>query len=422
MKSRARAVYFPCVARPMLVFSPQQTGRAIRENAMENPLDRLDASRLSPFYQDHHLAWRDTLRRWVAREISPFVEAWDEAESFPRELYRKASEIGLLGLGWPEEYGGSPSDPFMSIITSQEMARHGAGGVNASLMSHGIGLPPIRALGSEAMKARVIPPVLAGEKISALAITEPSGGSDVAALTTTARRDGDDYVVNGSKTYITSGLRADFYTVAVRTGGEGAGGISLLLIERDREGFTRTPLKKQGWWASDTATLYFDQVRVPAENLIGAENQGFAGIMRNFNSERIGMTAGAVGFSRVCLEDAIAWARERKTFGKRLADHQVIRHKLADMYKRISTTQAWLETLAWRIQQGEQPIAEIALLKVQATETLEYCAREAMQVMGGAGYMRGSRVERIYREVRVNAIGGGSEEIMRDLAARQMGI
>jgi acyl-CoA dehydrogenase len=315
-----------------------------------------------------------------------------------------------------------PSDPFMSIITSQEMARHGAGGVNASLMSHGIGLPPIRRMGSQEMKDRIIPQVLSGEKISALAITEPSGGSDVANLRTTARLDGDHYVVNGSKMFITSGMRADYYTVAVRTGGAGAGGVSLLLIEREREGFSRTELKKQGWWASDTAALYFDDVRVPVENLIGQENMGFSGIMQNFNGERIGMSAGAIGFSKVCLEDAITWARERKTFGKRLADHQVIRHKLADMYKRISATQAWLETLAWRIEQGEQPIAEIALLKVQATETMEYCAREAMQVMGAAGYMRGGRVERIYREVRVNAIGGGSEEIMRDLAARQMGI
>lgn len=389
---------------------------------MPSPLAALNESRKSPFYEDHHHAWRDTLRRWVEAEIMPFVSDWDEAGEFPRELYRKASEVGLLRLGWPEEYGGVPSDPFLSIITSQELSRHGAGGVNASLMSHGIGLPPIRRLGTQDMKDRILPQVLSGEKISALAITEPSGGSDVANLKTTARLDGDHYVVNGSKMFITSGMRADYYTVAVRTGGEGAGGVSLLLIEREREGFTRTSLKKQGWWASDTAALYFDDVRVPVENLIGQENRGFAGIMENFNGERIGMSAGAIGFSKVCLDDAIDWARERMTFGKRLADHQVIRHKLADMYKRISATQAWLETLAWRIQEGESPIAEIALLKVQATETMEYCAREAMQIMGGAGYMRGSRIERIYREVRVNAIGGGSEEIMRDLAARQMGI
>ncbi|ATQ41739.1 acyl-CoA dehydrogenase family protein [Caulobacter mirabilis] len=389
---------------------------------MTSPLAALNESRKSPFYEEHHHAWRDTLRRFVEAEIMPHVNDWDEAGEFPRELYRKASDVGLLRLGWPEEYGGVPSDPFMSIVTSQEMARHGAGGVNASLMVHGIGLPPIRRLGSQAMKDRIIPEVLSGEKIIALGITEPSGGSDVANLKTTARRDGDHYVVNGSKMFITGGMRADYYTVAVRTGGEGAGGVSLLLIERDREGFSRTPLKKQGWWASDTAALYFDDVRVPVENLIGQENRGFAGIMENFNGERIGMSAGAIGFSKVCLEDAISWAQERVTFGKRLADHQVIRHKLADMYKRINATQSWLELLAWRIQQGESPIAEIALLKVQATETMEYCAREAMQVMGGNGYMRGSRVERIYREVRVNAIGGGSEEIMRDLAARQMGI
>jgi acyl-CoA dehydrogenase len=235
-------------------------------------------------------------------------------------------------------------------------------------------------------------------------------------------RKGDHYVVNGSKMFITAGVRADYYTVAVRTGGEGSGGISLLLLERDMKGFTRTPLKKQGWWASDTAALYFDEVKVPLENLIGAENQGFIGIMRNFNGERIGMAAGANAYARVCFEDALAWARERKTFGKRLADHQVIRHKFAEMARKISATQAWLEQCVVRVKAGETPVADLSLLKVQATLTMEYCAREAMQIMGGAGYMRGCRVERIYREVRVNAIGGGSEEIMRDLAARQLGI
>src|SRR5215217_1546967 len=198
----------------------------------------------------------------------------------------------------------------MKIVVSQELARAGAGGISASLMSHTIGSPPIARAARPEVKARVLPQVLSGEKISALAITEPSGGSDVANLRTKARRDGDHYVVSGEKTFITSGMRADYYTVAVRTGGEGAGGVSLLLIEREREGFARTPLKKQGWWASDTAALYFDDVRVPVENLIGQENRGFAGIMENFNGERIGMSAGAVGSSKVCLDDAIDWARE----------------------------------------------------------------------------------------------------------------
>jgi acyl-CoA dehydrogenase len=208
----------------------------------------------------------------------------------------------------------------------------------------------------------------------------------------------------------------------VRTGGEGLGGISLLLIEADRPGVTRTKLKKQGWWASDTAALYFDNVRVPAENLIGGENQGFLGIVHNFNGERLGMAAGAIGSSRVCLEEAVKWAQERQTFGKRLADHQVIRHKVAEMVRQINASTAYLEMCAWRVMNGETPAADLALLKVQATLTLEFCAREAMQILGGNGYMRGSRVERIYREVRVNAIGGGSEEILRDLAARQLGL
>jgi acyl-CoA dehydrogenase len=327
-------------------------------------------------------------------------------------------------MGYPEEYGGIKEglDRFHGIVTSEELARLGAGGINASLMVHGIGLPPILAIGTEEMKQRIAPPVLAGDKRIALAITEPSGGSDVAQIKTRASREGDDFVVNGSKMFITGGMRADYFTTAVRTGGPGMGGISLLLIEADRPGLSRTNLKKQGWWASDTAALYFQDVRVPATNLIGGENQGFIGIMLNFNGERLGMAAGATAYARVCLEEAVKWARERTTFGKRLADHQVIRHKIAEMMRQINATTAYLEMCAWRVQNGETPAADLALLKVQATLTMEFCAREAMQILGGTGYMRGNRVERIYREVRVNAIGGGSEEIMRDLAARQMGL
>jgi acyl-CoA dehydrogenase len=244
----------------------------------------------------------------------------------------------------------------------------------------------------------------------------------VAQLKTRAVREGDHYVVNGSKMFITGGMRADWFTTAVRTGGPGMAGISLLLIDAASPGISRTNLRKQGWWASDTAEIGFQDVRVPVDNLIGGENQGFIGIMLNFNGERLGMAAGATAYARVCLEEAVIWARERQTFGKRLADHQVIRHKIAEMVRQINATQAYLEICAWRVQNGETPAADLALLKVQATLTMEYCAREAMQILGGTGYMRGGRVERIYREVRVNAIGGGSEEIMRDLAARQLGL
>ena len=242
----------------------------------------------SPFYTADHEAFRDVMRRFVTREIEPYAHEWDEAGEFPRSLYVKAAEIGLLGLGFPEEYGGVAADQFMKIVASQELARAGAGGVSSSLMSHTIGSPPIARAARPEVKARVLPQVLSGQKISALAITEPSGGSDVANLRTKARRDGDHYVVSGEKTFITSGMRADYLTVAVRTGGEGAGGVSLLLIEGDTPGLSRTKLKKMGWWASDTATLHFDECRVPVENLIGEEGHGFKVIMHNFNSERIG--------------------------------------------------------------------------------------------------------------------------------------
>lgn len=375
----------------------------------------------SPYYTPDHEAFRDQVRRFVAKEIEPFADQWDEAEEFPRELYKKAAAIGLLGLNFPEAYGGIAADRFYAIIAGQELARAGSGGVAASLMSHTIGSPPIAKLGSDALKDKVLRPVLAGEKISALAITEPGGGSDVANLKTVAKRDGDHYVVRGEKTFITSGMRADFYTVAVRTGGPGMGGISLLLIERDTPGFTRTPLKKMGWWASDTATLHFDDCRVPAANLIGAENQGFMGIMLNFNDERLGLAASSIAFARTAYEEALDYAKLRETFGKPIIRHQVIRHKLVDMAQRIEASQAMLERIAWALDQGEHPIPELCMLKNQATQTMAFCATEAVQILGGAGFMRGCKSERIYREVKVNAIGGGTEEIMKDLASRQMG-
>lgn len=378
------------------------------------------------YYTPEHEQFRQTMREFVSREIAPFASDWDEAEEFPRDLYRKAAAIGLLGLNYPEEFGGTPADGFYSIIASVELAAAGSGGVLASLMSHSIGAPPILNAGSTEMKGRVLPQILAGEKISALAITEPSGGSDVAAIKTTAIHNGDHYLVNGEKTFITSGIRGDYFTVAVRTNPEDktAAGVSLLLIERDTPGFTRTPLKKMGWWASDTAHLYFDNCRVPVSNLIGEENQGFKIIMRNFNSERLGMSAGAYGFAKVCFEDALTWARQRKTFGQPLVERQVIRHKLVDMAMKIEATRSMLEDLTWRVQNraGDASllVAQTSMLKIQATQTMQFCADQAVQILGGMGYMRGSRVERIYREVKVNMIGGGSEEIMKDLAARQM--
>ncbi|MBY0421126.1 MAG: acyl-CoA dehydrogenase family protein, partial [Parvularculaceae bacterium] len=368
---------------------------------MAAPLD-FDSTRLaSPHCTPAHEEWRRALRRFVEREIIPHVNAWDEAGAFPRDLHGKAAAVGLLQLGYPEAYGGirEGTDVFHAIIASEELARAGSGGLIAGLMTHNIGLPPVIALGSDELKARVAPAVLSGDALIALAVTEPSGGSDVASLRTRAIRKGDDYLVDGAKTLITSGCRADWLTTAVRTGGPGAGGLSFLLIDAHAPGVSRAPLDKMGWWMSDTAEIRFEGVVVPASNLIGVENAGFAGIVANFNMERLGMAAQAIAFARVCIEDAARWATERHTFGKPLSKHQAIRHKFAEMLRQVHASTAFLDWCAWRVRDGASPIAELSLLKVQATRTMEFCAREAMQILGGAGFIRGQRMERIYREV-----------------------
>lgn len=380
------------------------------------------------YYTAEHLAFADAVRKFTAQEITPFVNDWEENETFPRELYRKAADVGLLGLGFPEEFGGiADTDAFHVLLAAIELAQCGSGGILASLLSHSIGAPPIKNAGSDEMKARVLPQILSGAKISALAITEPGGGSDVAALTTKAIRDGDDYLVSGEKIFITSGMRADYYSVAVRTDptAKGANGVSMLLIDGDTPGISKTALKKMGWWSSDTAQLHFDQCRVPASNLIGPENFGFMVIMQNFNMERFFLAASSYGFAKVCYEDTLDWAQQRKTFGKRLVDHQVVRHKLIEMATQLHATRALLEDTAWRLnqpsQQGNDLVAQICMLKNLATRTMQMCADHAVQTLGGMGYMRGTRVERIYREVKVNMIGGGAEEVMKELASRQLG-
>lgn len=377
-------------------------------------------NRKSPFYTAAHETFRDQIRRFVKTEIEPYCHEWDEAGEIPRELHVKAGRLGLAGLNLPEEYGGVSADNFYTIIQHQELARAGSGGVYVALIGYAISAIPMSRMGSPELKARMLPGVLSGEKISALAVTEPSGGSDVANMRTRAVRDGDHYVINGEKTFITGGIRADFIVVAVRTGGPGINGISLLLVEGNPPGLSKYPLKKMGWLSSDTATLHFDNVRVPVGNLIGEENVGFRNVVNTFNDERLGLAASSISFARVAYEEALTYAQMRTTFGKPLVQHQVVRHKLVDMLQRITTSQALLELTAWRMDQGDEVIAELCMLKNQATQTLAYCAAEAVQTLGGAGFIRGGKVERIYREVKVNAIGGGAEEVLKDLAARQL--
>lgn len=371
----------------------------------------------------------DTAQRFAQKEIAPFINEWDEAQTFPRALYAKAADAGLLGLGYPEGLGGTPAPYALRNAVSIALSRHcGSGGVLASLFSHNIGLPPVLRHGSAQLQQQVIPPVLRGEQIAALAITEPGGGSDVASLRTTARLEGGEWVINGEKVFITSGMRADWITVAVRTGesgAKGAGGISMIVVPGNAPGLHRTELKKMGWWCSDTAHLRFDSVRVPAANLLGEEGGGFKIIMTNFNGERLAMSAMALGFAQACYDEALDWARQRKTFGAALVERQVIRHKLVDMQMRIASTQAWLDAVTARADGGDEGpewVAQVCMLKNHATQAMQFCADQAVQILGAMGFMRGTRSERIYREVKVMMIGGGAEEIMKELAARQLGL
>ena len=379
-------------------------------------------SLFTPFENDERRAFRQSVRRFTEAEITPFADEWDEAGAFPSTLHEKAGSLGLFGFGIDEAYGGNGlDDAFMRAALAEEIAMCGAGGIAANLMARNISTGPIAKLGDESLKQAILPDVLAGRKASSLAITEPSGGSDVAALSTTAKPDGSDYLINGQKTFITGGMIADFYVVGARTGNAGLAGISLFIVPADASGFNRTALdKKMGWWASDTATLYFDDVRVAANQMLGPKDRGFIAIMENFNYERLGMMAQCLGMMKAVYQDATAYANERHTFGKPLIGHQVIRHKLVGMSMRIDMIESYLNQICATIEQGHMPVAEIAKGKVASTQALLWVANEGMQTLGGAGYLRGNRIERIYREVKVMAIGGGSEEVMMDLAFKQM--
>ncbi len=375
------------------------------------------------YFDDTHRMVRDTVRSFVQREILPYVNDWEEAGEFPRELYKKAAEAGILGIGAPEQWGGSGEDVFMKVAACEEMVRCTSGGVGASLGSLDIGLPPVWKWGSEALQEKVVPPVLAGDKIAALAVTEPGGGSDVANLRTRAVRDGDHYVVNGSKTFITSGVRADYYTVAVRTGHPGFGGISLLLVEKGTPGFTvGRKLKKMGWWASDTAELFFEDCRVPAENLIGAENGGFFCIMSNFQMERLILAVTANMTAQVALDEAMAYAREREAFGRPIAGFQVTRHKLAEMATQVAVSREFTYRVAARLANGEDCVLDVSMAKNQATQCADRVTWDAVQIFGGAGYMRGTVVERLFRDNRILSIGGGTYEIMNEVIAKRLGL
>jgi acyl-CoA dehydrogenase len=372
------------------------------------------------FEGDEHAALRAQIRRFAEREVAPHAHAWDEAQEFPRELYVEAAEVGLLGVGYPESLGGTGGDIGHALCAFEELVLGGKSvGVKVGLGTHGIALPPILALGTDEQKQRWVPPVLAGRKVAALAITEPGAGSDVAAISTRAVRDGDFYVLNGAKTFISSGCRADLVTVAVRTGGPGHGGLSLVVVERGTPGFAVSKkLQKMGWWASDTAELSFADCRVPVKNRIGAEGEGFVAIMQNFVSERLFIAGQCVAVGELAHREAIAYARERHAFGRALSGFQVTRHKLAEMATRLAAARALTGEVAMRYLAGERTPSLAAMAKNTATDMCSFLCDEAVQIHGGAGYLRGTVVERLYRDARLYPIGGGTREIMNEIIAK----
>lgn len=375
------------------------------------------------FETTEHAELRRNVKRFAEREIAPHAHAWEEAEEFPRDLYSKAANAGLLGIGYPEEWGGAGGDLTHGVVAGEELVLSGHSvGTCVGLNSHGIALPPILRFGNDAQKKKFVAPVLAGEKVSALAITEPSGGSDVARIRTKAVKKGDRYVVSGSKTFITSGTRADFVTAAVRTGGEGHSGVSLLVIERGTKGFSVSKkLKKTGWWASDTAELSFDECEVPVENLIGEENQAFFAIMVNFATERVYLASQCVAIAELAYRESVKYTKEREAFGKTLAGFQVIRHKLADMASRIAAARSLTSEVVTRLARGEEVTGLAAMAKNAATDMCSFVCDQAVQIHGGNGYMREFLVERLYRDARLYPIGGGTREIMNEIIAKTEG-
>ncbi|WBC12903.1 acyl-CoA dehydrogenase family protein [Micromonospora sp. WMMA1998] len=367
---------------------------------------------------------RELTRSFVTREVLPHLAGWERAGEVPRSLHETAAKIGLLGIGFPESVGGSGGDLLDSMVVTEEIIRSGgSSGLVAALFTHGIALPHIVAARNEHLTERYVRPTLAGTMIGALAITEPDGGSDVAGIRTCAVRDGDHYVVNGAKTYITSGIRADFVTTAVCTDFPGSGSLSLLVIDKGSPGFTvGSRLEKLGWHCSDTAELSFVDVRVPVTNRVGPEDTGFLAIMQQFAIERLSLATQAYATAQRCVDLAVRWCRDRSTFGRPLVGRQVVRHKLAEMHSRTDAARAYVHDVAERVAAGQPVVTEVAMAKNVAVATCDWVVDAALQLHGGFGYMRDAEVERHYRDARLLGIGGGTTEIMNEIIAKGMGL
>lgn len=368
-------------------------------------------------------ALRDTVRRFVTKDVLPYQGEWEAAGELPRSLSRRAGELGLIGLTYPTSVGGGGGDAVDALTLAEELHyAGGSSGLFASLFTSGISLPHIVNAGDPAQIDKYVRPTIDGELIGSLAITEPDGGSDVANIRTTAKRDGDEYVINGAKTYITSAVRGDFVVTAARTGDAGAHGISLIIVDKGTPGFTVSRrLAKMGWLCSDTAELSYADVRVPAANLVGEQDTGFVQIAQNFVSERIGLAVQAYACAQRCLDITLAWCRDRETFGRPLISRQAVQNTLSEMARRIEVARVYTRSVAMRALEQPNLIREACFAKNTAVEAGDWVVDQAVQLHGGMGYMRECEVERQYRDMRIIGIGGGTTEILTALAAKTLG-
>jgi len=378
----------------------------------------------SPPFSTEHADLRESIRRFVAAELRPHAGEWEDARWFPNDVFTKMAHVGYLGLKYPERYGGEGGDYLHDAVLTEELARCGSGGLAAGIGAHiGIATPPVWKFGTEEQKERYLRPAIAGEKIAALGITEPDAGSDVASIRTRAQRVSDGWVVNGSKTYITNGVRADFVVMAVKTTGEGGHhGLSFLLVDTDQPGYRASKLEKLGWHASDTAEIALNDVFVPEENLLGRENQGFYLIMANFQWERLLMALGAVGAMQVAFERTVAYTQERRAFGKPLTGHQAVRHRLAEIATTVNTGRCVTYDALRRFHAGEDAVQQVTMAKL-VTQRAAFDVMDAcLQLHGGAGYMEEYEIERMARDARLGPIGGGTDEVMKEILAKTLAL
>lgn len=379
----------------------------------------------NPWFKEEHEIFRRTVRRFMETELAPHAEEWEEKKDFPNWVFKRAGELGFLGITYPEEFGGSACDYFYKVVFCEELPRSGCGGVNmALLVQSDMASPPINTLGTKEQKEEYLVPIIEGEKICALGVTEADAGSDVAAMRTTARRDGDYYVINGTKTFITNGARADLITLAAKTDPDkGHDGISLFLVDTDLSGFSvsRT-LEKMGMHPSDTAELILEDVRVPKDKLLGEENQGFVEVMINFQGERLVAAITAMAGAALVLERTIEYVKQREVFGRPLSKFQVTRHKIVDMLCEIEASRQYVYYCCWLFDQNRNPAKEVSMAKVISTEMALRVIHQCIQLHGGYGYMKEYGIERAYRDARLATIGGGTTEIMKEIVGRMMGL